>query len=656
MAGVKMRNVGVLVLAVSTALAIAPVLAVAETHPAIASESAIRAAIARHDLYGAGLAFDALVEARLPTTANNRPDPVLDRMLVEQSIAEGSAPIRPILERLISEAASPDRVHHLLLLGAIEESSGRDAEAAKLYAEVANDNAASADQRLSARLGAARLKMGTDAAAASTMLQSIDIDAAPLPRRWEIALQRARAASIAVPNDHRIAGAELARAWVDSADAEVADHAVTRVASDRAIAAARAGDRAKLIALLAIDRANRNSVEGLPQLAADLPICGENGVTRDDVVVIEALRIAPPERPAMNLVWANRAPVGQIFLNAARRSGALSVADGTVAQFSLRCRSAPSSNYAVGIKLEDSVGAWMTSKGAYPLLSADVSQNATQLAAILASRTTRYGTASIMRLPVLIQLIACYLPQLDRDEQARARMSDLISEISAVLDANDAPKDIKLAWRSASIGMAVASRSITPAFAIANLQSVLVTATAEAALSRDFLFSVAADLGQRPNVPTEFQEAVQLATLNLYDKDSSADPRARALALQIYRLRAGNDDLEAARRVLANRRIPTDLCILAIKPPRYVSSDIRSDDYPADVIYSSMTGTTTAEFDLDPNGQAVNGRILVSDPPYIFDDVAAKGVSTIRYDPPRLDGKFKMCRGMVQKVVWKIPY
>jgi hypothetical protein len=389
-------------------------------------EAEVRAAIARYDLSGAGVAFEALVESRLPAKQTNRPDPLLDQLLVDAMVAQGAQPPRAIVERLISGTSGANRAHNLLLLATVSESGGDDDQARKQYAAVASMAGAASDQRLSAQLGLARLETGTDAAAAVARLRFIEPASVPIGRRWEVDLQLARALAIQAPTALAVQDAQLSKAWAEALDGGIADHAVAKVAGDRAMAAARAGNRAKLVALLAVDRTNRAVNGGQEAVASDLPVCGEKGVLGDDLAVVELQRIAPMERPAINLVWASRPAIGQLFVNAARRSGRLAISDGSVALFALRCRSAPAADYAVSVKLEDNIAGWMTSKGAYPFTDTDNNQNVTQLAAMLASRTTRYGASSIMRLPVLLQLLACTFPQVEADEQARARVNDLV--------------------------------------------------------------------------------------------------------------------------------------------------------------------------------------------------------------------------------------
>lgn len=617
----------------------------------------VRTALARHDLYGASNAFNALVENRLPSKQTNRPDPLLDGLLVEQMVALGAQPAPAILQRLAADAGAPDRIHNLLLLATAKEAGGEDEQASEQYDIVARSAAATADQRFSGQLGLARLKMSTDAAASLTMLRAIDRSSLPRERLWELDLFMARAMTIALPADVEAQQTQLAKAWVGAPDANITDHAIARVASDTSIAAARAGNRAKLVSLLAVDRANRSANAGQNSLAAGLPICGENGVTRDDVVIIEAQRVPPPERPGIGLVWANRPGIGKAFVDAARRSGQLVVNDGAVAQFSLRCRTAPSPEYATAIKLDDVMAAWMTSKGAYPIISSDgETQSSTQLATLLASRTTRYGVNSIMRLPVLVQLMATVFPQVGADEQARTRINDLVSQISAILDANDAPEDMRLAWRIGSLGMSLATQAKTPAEVQTGVQATLVAAAGNPAVSRDLLYSVATGLSNQPASPSEFKEAVLSAVLRLVDTGPRDDPRARATAIRLYTLRAGNGDMVGADTALNGRKVAADLCALANPQTHYVSSNIRTEDYPSDMVYTAIMGVTPAEFDLDLSGQAINGRLLVSDPPYVFDEITLSGISTVRYDPPRRQGKVQACRGQTQSVRWQLPY
>ena len=83
----------------------------------------------------------------------------------------------------------------------------------------------------------------------------------------------------------------IQRAWLEAPDASLEDAAVARVASDRALAAARASDRAKLVALMTVDRANREPNVGQAYVAADLPVCRVGGIIPSDLAVVKVQRL-----------------------------------------------------------------------------------------------------------------------------------------------------------------------------------------------------------------------------------------------------------------------------------------------------------------------------------------------------------------------------
>jgi len=86
-----------------------------------------------------------------------------------------------------------------------------------------------------------------------------------------------------------------------------------------------------------------------------------------------------------------------------------------------------------------------------------------------------------------------------------------------------------------------------------------------------------------------------------------------------------------------------------------VSSNITSDDYPGDLVFMSMPGLSYFEFDLDAAGNAQNGRLLLEDPPYAFNQIALARIPTVHYDPARFGGKVAACRGATQSIRWQLP-
>lgn len=72
--------------AMATSLTAAPVMSVD-------AESVVEHALADHNFHAAGVALDAVVEARLPAKAATRPDAVLDRLFVDFFSATGASPV-----------------------------------------------------------------------------------------------------------------------------------------------------------------------------------------------------------------------------------------------------------------------------------------------------------------------------------------------------------------------------------------------------------------------------------------------------------------------------------------------------------------------------------------------------------------------------------
>lgn len=89
--------------------------------------------------------------------------------------------------------------------------------------------------------------------------------------------------------------------------------------------------------------------------------------------------------------------------------------------------------------------------------------------------------------------------------------------------------------------------------------------------------------------------------------------------------------------------------------PHYVSSNITGEDYPGDLVFMTMPGLSYAEFDLDAVGNARDGRLLLEDPPYAFNQIALARIPTIRYDPARFAGKVSACRAVTQAIRWQLP-
>ena len=617
---------------------------------------AVQTALAQHNLTAAGIALNSLVETRLPAKDVGKSDPLLDRLFADILSAHGQlTPAGAILRRAVSDPATPNIDHYRLLLATYEEGTGSWAEAQQQYREIIADPKASPETTLSATLGIARLQMANDPAGALTTLAAIDSKRVPSSMAWEVNLLTERAASMAGPEQASVAGAALDRAWAEAPYASVADGAVAKVASDRALAASRTGDRKTLIAMLAVDRASRGANLGQKSVVNDLPICGTSGITPEDVVTIDVAHQSPAGRPPVTLVWASRSGIAAPFLLAAERSGSLSVPDGQVATFSLRCRTAPSADYVVRNSIEEDIAGWMTGHGAYPDANGADSDGVSLLATRLAQRQAQYGANSVMLLPLLFRTMqpgAINFADQDGKKQASANADHIL----AILQQNKAPASLILMCRLTSIGMAVMAQTKSAVEGQAEMQALLGKMANDPTLSLDTLYMLTVGTTQMPNMPSDFKIAMLNAMLGLLNSKAPAgDQRTTAIALRLYQLHNATGDKGGALAAITHVSLPKDACDLSDPPPHYVSSNIAADDYPSDLIFMTMPGLTYTEFDLDASGGARNGRLLLEDPPYAFNQIALARIPTIHYDPARFGGKVTSCRATTQSIRWQIP-
>jgi hypothetical protein len=584
---------------------------------------------------------------------------VLDRAFVDYNAAGGMlAPAIPMLKRVIADPQSPDRAHYQLLLATYSEITGAFDDADRQYRAISNDMTAKPDVIRDAVLGVARVQLAKDPSGAVTTLSAMDRASIPQSEIWEFDLLTARALSMSGAAKGAQAGAALDRAWAEAVYAPLVDGAPARVAGDLAIAAGRSGNRKTLVTMLAVDRANRSSNTGQQALAADLPICGTSGIADPDRVIIEVAALPAVGRPAISLVWASRPGIARAFLAAAARSGALSVPDGRSATFELACRTAPSVDFAVRNGLDESTIAWMTGRGVYPLEGTDDGVSTATLASMLATREARYGPTSLMILPVLMRVANGQAVDLEEgDQDTRKQMAETVARIGAVLTQNNAPAELALLWQMSSIASAVAAQTKSASDGQNELQALLIKAASNPDISPDMIYTLATGTTQMPNVTSNFSAAVLSSTLDLLKRSAPpGDQRVAAITLRLYRLRMSLSDNAGAAAIIEPLRLANDLCVLADPPPRMVSSNIASDDYPGDLVFTTMRGRTIIEFDLDSVGQARDGRVLLSDPPMAFNPITISRIPTIHYEPARFARYSSACRGQNQSVLWQMPY
>ena len=480
--------------------------------------------------------------------------------------------------------------------------------------------------------------------------------AQPLPSQaWEVDLQRARAEAVARRDD--AAQAALEKAWTEVPVAGAEQGAAARVASDMLVAAGRKSDRGRLIAMLAVDRLNRGLSTGQEVLSADLPICGSAGITPDDSVAVEFFRQAPPGRPRFSLVWASRAGIAAEFLNSVARDPEFRVQDGQVADVILKCRLGPASDYQVRATLDDQILNWSTSRGAYPLLDAGEGDDTSSLASVLAERERRYGSTSVMLLPVLIRILAPIAPTGTDDKEARTRAAALFHRVHDILATNGGPADIVLLGAIAATALDVAAQSKSAADAQSEFQALLSQAAHDPAVSLDTLFTVVSNATAYPQAPTALRvQLLEQAIAVLRSHVTATDPRLMALGLRLLSVRREQGDSTAMADLIKQFGFAADLCSVAVPPVRFTSSNITADDYPPDLVQTMLQGRTILEFSISAAGTATDARVLISDPPFAFDAVSLEKSSTIAYESAKTAGVARACRAQIQPIRWQLLY
>lgn len=633
-----------LVLLVS--LAIAPPVSSAS---AIPSES-VRNAIAMGDRKGAGTQLNQLVESRLPVKAG-KPDPLLDSIFADFYATSGEVSrAGPLFERLAANPATPNRSHYQLLLATYKETWGDLDGAAADYRSLSGTSG-DAHVRRSALIGLARLTMTSDPAAALAILGGPGLAEMPPEESWERELLRSRAYAIAGQNAS--VGGALDKAWQSSPSAPLTADAIVRVANDRALLAARTGDRSAMVPMLAVGHQQRGGNDREGALAKALPTCGTAGVMPADRVVVEVSRIPQADRPTMQVAWANRAGVGAIFLKALAAAYIPTVGDAQASEFALACRTVPSPDRPVRTLGDNRQLSWLSANGVYLNGAWDDATDPNTLAARLAAREARYGPNSMFVLPTLLLMASNAEYAADTDGRKQAAVT--VARVLAIGEANGAPPGWLLQLRIGAISAKAANQTITFGEAETLVKNVIDAAIADPAVPSDELYELTIKMTKIP-IFTNAVKVIWLEELRDRLKREGLMSEAAATALALRQIHLEMLDPHGADAATTGFPISNHACALSETKSQIVSSGIKPEDYPKDLVNAVLQGISVVEFDVGSDGVASGGRLIVSDPPLAFDAATLARVPTIRYEPARFNGVSAACVAEVQSVRWQVPY
>jgi hypothetical protein len=282
--------------------------------------AAIDAALDRREFRRAGLDLQKLVNQQMQRFGGPHEEFEITRLMGRGTELQGDHHSAvAILKFAANEAATPaDGLRILPDLGTALEGSGALGEARRVYVELVEAKAASANQ---ARLGIARIALIENPGAVHQLLQPLLNSAASTDERWEATLIDARASGITGDSAAQKSG--LQAAWALAPLVAQRHGAVQRTAIDMALT-----DSAHAMALYGLSLTDWPPAKGLARLRSQLPPCGRYGITDKDWIIVSVWRAPGTSNHAnLEVLNASRPDVIAPFITRLRLPSQLSADD-----------------------------------------------------------------------------------------------------------------------------------------------------------------------------------------------------------------------------------------------------------------------------------------------------------------------------------------
>ena len=77
--------------------------------------------------------------------------------------------------------------------------------------------------------------------------------------------------------------------------------------------------------------------------------------------------------------------------------------------------------------------------------------------------------------------------------------------------------------------------------------------------------------------------------------------------------------------------------------------------YPTDLRVKGVGGKVTVQYDVTAQGQVVNAKIVVSEPPGLFDAAALEAVRSWRFRPQVRNGQIVSVVGLTSSLEFRVP-
>jgi hypothetical protein len=243
------------------------------------------------------------------------------------------------------------------------------------------------------------------------------------------------------------------------------------------------------------------------------------------------------------------------------------------------------------------------------------------------------------------------------DDVLPGQLVDLSTQVAAGLRSTGAPE-----WLASGVEARADLYRVYASGGPSEQQLSFYQAKASSELSRSPLGIARQALLQIENEFNEdkhderIQAIIAQVTVSLKDKDSTGlNPREhQAWLLTVARAQRSLGQDQQARSTIGAARLGTDLCMAMDDDLELLEQHFSEQDYPPDLNAGLQEGVTAFDFDVTSSGRVGAHRILYSIPSGLFDDVSEKGLSTVRYQVPKIRGKVSACRGNVQPIVWRL--
>lgn len=609
-------------------------------------------ALARTDIKSAASVVDGLIASRTPADGQPKVDPLISALIGRLSLAAQQEGIAALYFAKAPTATLPEsvRAEVAVAYGDALDLLGERQEALDAYGRALA--VSQGRHALRARLGIARQAIVTDPTSARRDLAPL-LSAPDASDRWEAEYLSALAASLL--GDRESASQLASRAWTDASAAPAKDLAPLKVAVLRAGLATVSGDHHTQRAMLAA--ANAGAASRGADLGRQLPVCGDDGVRPSDFVIFGTI-IGPYNTKSLIPIAASRPGVVKPFHDrlAGRefvKSEAASNAAGTVV--TLSCVTRVESGYIADREPVEPISEWFAGKGIYPAsVRADYDdEGINRISDRIDDLKRRFGPSTPLLTGPNWQLLQALEARASKgDPVPPGRLVELRTALAGQLDSAGAPPWFGrlLALRSEMDRLARSAASGRPDLAAFQALWRNVFREIPFTPARYMLRDIRSKL-EDPMTP----EQARLIT-DIRDRAPASlagrDRQAFLLIIAYSQWSAGLDP--DARTTAAQTGLAPDNCIRGDTPPKLLEQSFTSKDYPSDLIPGELQGYALVEVNLTPSGTPASPRIVLSMPSGLFDQATQKGVATMRFSAPTVNGKPRACRAETKGIVWRL--